>query len=214
MASFSGNRSKPLGGWAKRAFDIVACVCAIVVLLPLLLLVSLVIYFLDGGPVVIRHTRIGQGGERFGCCKFRTMVVNGDEVLRAHLSTNPDALEEWTLTRKLTNDPRVTQLGRILRKSSLDELPQLFNILVGEMSFVGPRPIVEEEIDRYGRAFDLYRKARPGLTGKWQISGRNDTAYSERIELDREYVVNWSFMRDLAIIVLTIPAVVRAKGVY
>jgi exopolysaccharide production protein ExoY len=204
----------PLGGRSKRVFDVMASIGALMLLAPLLLVLSALIYVLDGGPVVIRHTRIGRGGARFSCLKFRTMVVNGDEVLRQHLSSNPAALEEWTKTRKLTSDPRITPLGRTLRKTSLDELPQLFNILRGDMSFVGPRPIVEEEISRYGQAFDDYRRARPGLTGHWQVSGRNDTGYDERVALDKAYVSNWSFMRDINIIVMTIPAVIKAKGVY
>jgi len=172
------------------------------------------ILVLEGGPVVIRHQRIGRGGAKFGCLKFRSMVTNGDEVLRNHLNSNKTALEEWTATRKLEDDPRVTKLGRILRKTSLDELPQLFNIFVGEMSFVGPRPIVEEEIDKYGTAFGDYARARPGLTGRWQVSGRNLTTYPDRVQLDRDYIENWSFGRDLSIILMTVPAVIKARGVY
>ncbi|MDB5649552.1 MAG: sugar transferase [Hyphomicrobiales bacterium] len=204
----------PVGGRIKRVFDFCAGVCAVVLVAPLLLLLSLLILFMDGGPVLIRHMRVGRGGAKFSCYKFRSMVVNGDEVLRAHLASNPAALEEWTLTRKLALDPRVTQLGRILRKTSLDELPQLFNIIAGDMSFVGPRPIVEEEIYRYGSAFREYRRARPGLTGRWQVSGRNDTGYDQRVALDQDYVANWSFARDLVILMLTVPAVIKARGVY
>lgn len=204
----------PLGGRSKRAFDFVAGVAALILLAPLLILLSLLIYVLDGGPVMIRHTRIGSRGSKFGCFKFRSMVTNGDEVLRAHLAANPAALEEWSKTRKLSDDPRVTPLGRILRKTSLDELPQLFNIISGEMSFVGPRPIVEEEILRYGTAFQDYARARPGLTGHWQVSGRSDIAYDTRVALDQEYVANWSFGRDIAIILMTIPVVIKARGVY
>ncbi|MDB5543494.1 MAG: sugar transferase, partial [Hyphomicrobiales bacterium] len=193
VTSYAGAYDGPLGGRSKRAFDLVASAAAIVVLAPLLILVSLLIYVLEGGPVVIKHTRVGQGGAKFGCLKFRSMVTNGDEVLRAHLASDPSALQEWTMTRKLTNDPRITTIGRVLRKTSLDELPQLFNIFAGEMSFVGPRPIVEEEIQKYGHAYNAYRMARPGLTGCWQVSGRNDTGYDERVALDEQYVSNWSF---------------------
>jgi exopolysaccharide production protein ExoY len=214
VTSYAGAYDGPLGGRTKRVFDLVASAAAIVVLAPLLILISLLIYVLDGGPVVIRHTRIGRGASKFGCYKFRSMVINGDEVLRAHLAADQNALEEWTKTRKLTSDPRITTLGRVLRKTSLDELPQLFNIFAGDMSFVGPRPIVEEEIHKYGSAFCEYRRARPGLTGCWQVSGRNDTGYDERVALDQHYVSNWSFTRDLEIIVRTIPAVIKAKGVY
>lgn len=214
VTSFAGAYDCPLGGRTKRAFDFAAAVAAIVMLAPLLILITLLIYILTGGPAVIRHIRIGQGGTKFGCYKFRSMVVNGDEVLRAHLAADTNAREEWTKTRKLTADPRITTLGRILRKTSLDELPQLFNIVMGDMSFVGPRPIVEEEIHKYGSAFGEYRRARPGLTGCWQVSGRNDTSYDERVALDQHYVCNWSFARDLEIILRTIPAVIKAKGVY
>ncbi len=191
-----------------------AALCAIILLAPLLVLISALVFVLDGGPVMIRHTRIGRGGVKFGCLKYRTMVTNGDEVLRSHLASSPEALEEWTKTRKLVSDPRVTTLGRILRKTSLDELPQILNIFSGEMSFVGPRPIVEDEIYKYGAAFNEYRRARPGLTGRWQVSGRNDTGYDERVALDQHYVSNWSFTSDIEIILLTIPAVIKAKGVY
>jgi exopolysaccharide production protein ExoY len=204
----------PIGGRTKRVFDLCVSLFAVVLVAPLLILLSLLILFLDGGPVFIRHMRIGQGGSKFACFKFRSMVLNGDEVLRSYLASNPDALEEWTLTRKLTFDPRVTQLGRILRKTSLDELPQIFNIIMGDMSFVGPRPIVEEEIYRYGSAFREYSRARPGLTGRWQVSGRNDTGYDQRVALDQDYVTNWSFARDIVILMLTVPAVIKAKGVY
>ncbi|MDB5508231.1 MAG: sugar transferase [Hyphomicrobiales bacterium] len=214
-APLIGHESEPaIGGFAKRAFDLFASVAAAIVVAPLLILLSLLILATDGGPVTIRHQRIGKGGRKFGCFKFRSMVTNGDEVLKRHLAENPAALEEWTKNRKLAVDPRVTRLGRILRKTSLDELPQLFNIIAGDMSFVGPRPIVEDEIVRYGNAFTEYSRARPGLTGRWQISGRNDTGYDQRVALDREYVTNWSFTKDLAILVLTIPAVIKARGVY
>ncbi|MBX9739654.1 MAG: sugar transferase [Beijerinckiaceae bacterium] len=205
---------RAIGGSAKRAFDLVASVAAAIVVAPLLIMLSLLILVTNGGPVTIRHQRVGKGGRKFGCFKFRTMVTNGDEVLKRHLAENPAAMEEWTRNRKLVVDPRVTRLGRILRKTSLDELPQLFNIIAGDMSFVGPRPIVEDEIVRYGNAFAEYSRARPGLTGRWQISGRNDTGYDERVKLDREYVTNWSFSRDIVILVLTIPAVIKARGVY
>lgn len=213
-SSYAGASDNPRGGRIKRAFDILAASGAICLLAPLLVLIAALILIMDGGPVIIRHQRVGLGGRKFRCLKFRTMVTNGDEVLRDHLSQNKAALEEWTAMRKLEDDPRVTQLGRVLRKTSLDELPQIFNILVGEMSFVGPRPIVEEEIQKYGSAFYEYSCARPGLTGVWQVSGRNETVYSERVELDREYVKNWSFGRDMSIIILTVPAVIKARGVY
>lgn len=203
-----------LGGRRKRCLDILFSIISIIALTPIMLIISLLVLILDGGPAIIRHERIGLRGASFGCLKFRTMIKNGEDVLRAHLAENINAQKEWEKTRKLTNDPRVTRIGRILRKTSLDELPQIFNILIGDMSFVGPRPIVYEEIKRYGSAFLDYRQTRPGLTGAWQISGRNDIAYDVRIELDRSYISNWSLWLDLTIILKTIPAVIRAKGVY
>jgi exopolysaccharide production protein ExoY len=210
----AGAHELPLGGRTKRAFDVFAGGCALVLLSPLLVLIALLIMVTSGAPVLIRHQRVGRGGRMFACLKFRSMVVKADEVLRDHLSSHPEALEEWTATRKLVDDPRVTRLGRVLRKTSLDELPQLYNIIVGDMSFVGPRPIVDEEIMKYGDAFAVYQLARPGLTGHWQVSGRSDTGYAERVQLDLDYVANWSFGRDMFIILRTIPAVVKARGVY
>jgi exopolysaccharide production protein ExoY len=211
-ADFAAKRT--LGGRRKRSFDIVFSIISIIALTPIMLLISLLILIFDGGPAIIRHERIGRGGASFSCLKFRTMIKNGEDILRAHLEENTIAQKEWEQTRKLTNDPRVTKIGKILRKTSLDELPQIFNILVGEMSFVGPRPIVYEEIKRYGSAFLDYRQTRPGLTGAWQISGRSDVTYDVRIELDRSYISNWSLWLDMKIILKTIPAVIRAKGVY
>ena len=142
------------------------------------------------------------------------MVENGDEVLQRHLRDNPEALEEWTATRKLQNDPRVTRVGQILRKLSLDELPQILNIVRGEMSVVGPRPVVSEELDYYGPAAEFYLASRPGLTGLWQVSGRNDVSYAARVAFDTHYVQNWSLATDLAIIIKTVPAVVASRGSY
>jgi exopolysaccharide production protein ExoY len=142
------------------------------------------------------------------------MVPNAAEVLDRYLASNPEAAAEWQLARKLKTDPRITPLGSVLRKSSVDELPQLVNILKGHMSFVGPRPIVTEEIEKYGQFFASYEKARPGLTGPWQISGRNDVSYHERILLDHDYAQNWSFSKDIAILVKTIPAVLKSRGSY
>lgn len=205
---------RPLGGRTKRAFDLVGASLAILFLAPLLLIIAGLIYRHDGGPVIIKHKRLGRNGEKFDCLKFRTMVANADEVLRQHLAENPEAAHEWELNRKLCRDPRVTKLGLVLRKTSLDELPQLFNIAQGDMSFVGPRPIVEEEIKKYGPYWNDVCQARPGLTGAWQVNGRNDVSYDSRVALDRDYIANWSFSRDLVIIAMTIPAVIKARGVY
>jgi exopolysaccharide production protein ExoY len=168
----------------------------------------------DGGRVLFGHRRVGRNGEDFLCLKFRTMAENGEEVLAAHFARNPHCREEWLATRKLQDDPRITPVGSVLRKLSLDELPQLINILRGEMSFVGPRPVVEDELELYGPAVECYLKSRPGLTGLWQISGRNDVSYSARVAFDQHYVENWSFVFDLVIIVKTFPAVLSSRGSY
>lgn len=212
----AANRSaiQPVGGQAKRSFDIAAAVVAILLLLPLFCLVALAIKLMDRGPVLYRHRRIGRGGEAFDCLKFRTMVCDADQVLQRHLRADRQAAREWHEKQKLTDDPRVTPLGSVLRHTSLDELPQLINILKGEMSVVGPRPIVAAEIAKYGESIDHYFRARPGLTGAWQVSGRNDVDYRFRVRLDRHYVENWKFRRDLLIIVKTVGVVVTARGCY
>lgn len=198
----------------KRVLDVTLAVGALVLLSVLLAIVAAAIMLLDRGPVLIRHRRIGKDGVPFGCLKFRTMVVDADAVLVRHLATDPDAATEWKAMRKLRNDPRITPLGKILRETSLDELPQLVNVIRGEMSLVGPRPIVAEEMVRYGAAIADYKAVRPGLTGLWQCSGRNDVTYERRVMLDREYVRTWSIRRDLAIMLRTVPAVMSSRGVY
>lgn len=202
------------GGALKRSFDVTAALAAIVFFSPLLAMLALLVKFSDGGSVLYAHTRIGRGGRSFRCLKFRTMVKNGSDVLAAHLDENPAARAEWNATRKLQDDPRVTRVGAVLRKLSLDELPQIFNVLRGEMSFVGPRPVVQDELAMYGVAAECYLRARPGLTGLWQVSGRNDVSYEKRVDFDRYYVENWSFGFDLLIIVKTLPAVIMSRGSY
>jgi exopolysaccharide production protein ExoY len=204
----------PVGGICKRGFDVIAATAAIILLSPLLLMLAGLVKFSDGGPVFYGHRRIGRNGSPFRCLKFRTMVENGEAVLADFLARNPKSREEWLATRKLQNDPRVTRVGIVLRKLSLDELPQLFNILLGHMSFVGPRPVVEDELELYGQAADHYLRTRPGLTGLWQVSGRNDVSYGVRVAFDRHYVENWSFRADLKIILMTIPAVFSSRGSY
>ena len=206
--------AKVIGGAAKRVFDISGALAAIILLLPLFCLIALAIKLCDRGPVLYRHRRVGLNGTSFDCLKFRSMVVNGDEVLSRHLATNREAAREWAETRKLKRDPRITPLGAGIRKTSVDELPQLLNILKGEMSFVGPRPIVTAEVPKYGAAIDHYLRTRPGLTGPWQVSGRNNVDYHTRVALDRDYVEDWSFWRDLAIIVKTARVVVTTRGSY
>jgi exopolysaccharide production protein ExoY len=208
------SRRPALGGAPKRLFDIVVALLALGLLLPLFCVIALAIKVSDRGPVFYRHRRIGLNGSPFNCLKFRTMVLDADRVLQRHLAVNRDAAEQWRALQKLKDDPRITPLGAAMRKTSLDELPQLFNILKGEMSFVGPRPIVVAEMSRYGEYIDHYLRARPGLTGPWQVSGRNDVDYASRVALDRDYVETWSFWRDLAIIARTLRVVVTSRGCY
>jgi len=209
-----GNRSSAVGGGAKRGFDIVASATAILLLLPLCCLIAIAIKAWDGGPILYRHRRIGLNGTAFDCLKFRTMVANADQVLVRHLAADSVATREWQEDHKLKCDPRITLLGVSMRKTSIDELPQLFNILKGDMSFVGPRPIVTAEVPKYGDCIDHYLRARPGLTGPWQISGRNDVDYATRVALDRRYIEEWSFLRDLVIILKTVRVVATARGCY
>jgi exopolysaccharide production protein ExoY len=209
-----GSTTSVVGGLAKRWFDVTGALGAILMLLPRFCLIALAIKLWDRGPIFFRHRRVGLNGAGFDCLKFRSMVVNADDVLTRHLATNRDAAREWKETRKLKCDPRITPLGSSMRRTSIDELPQLFNILKGEMSFVGPRPIVTAEVPKYGSCIDHYLRARPGLTGPWQVSGRNDVDYATRVALDRQYVEAWSFQRDLTIIVKTARVVVTARGCY
>lgn len=206
--------SQPIGGISKRGIDIVIALTALVVFSPFFLMIAALVKFTDGGSVFYGHRRIGHNGQEFRCMKFRTMVQNGEKVLQDYLRNNPEAYEEWRTTRKLQNDPRVTAVGAVLRKLSLDELPQLFNIIKGEMSIVGPRPVVEDELEMYEASASYYLQTRPGLTGLWQVSGRNDVSYETRVAMDTMYVKNWSIARDLMIIVRTVPAVCMSRGSY
>ncbi len=199
---------------AKRVFDASVALVCLVLLAPLFALVALAIWSVDGGSPFYRHRRLGRDRRSFGCLKFRSMRVDGDAILARHLADNPAARAEWARTRKLKHDPRITPIGQLLRKSSLDELPQLINILRGDMSLVGPRPIVDAEVEKYGEAAPAYFAVRPGLTGAWQVSGRSDTTYAERVRLDRDYVASRSFAGDILIIMRTIPAVFLVKGSY
>lgn len=198
---------------SKKIFDFSLALLLILFLGPLLIIISMLIK-LDGGSVLFGHTRVGENGKLFRCWKFRSMVPNAADVLAQVLATDPEARAEWARDFKLRNDPRVTRVGRFLRKTSLDELPQLFNVLCGEMSLVGPRPIVSAEVDRYGAAFLDYVACRPGITGLWQVSGRNDVDYASRVALDRQYVRSWSFLSDMRILFKTPLVVVRRSGAY
>lgn len=204
----------PVGGRVKRIFDLILVLVAGPLLIPLFIALGLAIRLTSPGPVFFAHERVGFHGRTFRCFKFRTMVQNADEVLARHLEQNAAARREWAATQKLQNDPRVTQLGRLLRALSLDELPQLFNVIKGEMSLVGPRPVVRAELERYRGAIIYYVSARPGLTGLWQVSGRNDVSYNHRVRLDRTYVAGWTLMADIWILARTIPAVLAARGSY
>jgi Undecaprenyl-phosphate galactose phosphotransferase WbaP len=198
----------------KRMFDVLFALLLGLIVLPFGLLIAVAIRLESRGPVLFAHTRIGRRSRRFRLWKFRTMVSNAGEVLQAHLDQHPGYALEWRLAHKLRNDPRVTRVGRFLRKTSLDELPQLWNILRGEMSLVGPRPIVEEEIAKYGPSVALYSQVLPGLTGLWQVSGRNDTTYRERVELDSKYIRAWTAMVDLRVLLKTVRVVLRGHGAY
>ncbi|MDQ0444600.1 exopolysaccharide production protein ExoY [Methylobacterium persicinum] len=201
-----------IGMAAKRGIDIAVAGTAVVLLLPLLLLVAAAVWMGDGKSPIFRHARLGRDGRTFGCLKFRTMVVDSEKALAAHLASSAAARAEWAATHKLTDDPRVTALGRVLRKTSLDELPQLINVLRGEMSLVGPRPIVQAEVARYGAAFQTCFAVPPGVTGLWQVSGRSDTTYEQRVALDVDYATRWSLRRDIAILARTVPAVFAQRG--
>jgi lipopolysaccharide/colanic/teichoic acid biosynthesis glycosyltransferase len=197
-----------------RAIDIVLSLAAILFMAPAFLVIAGLILLDDRGPILFRHERIGLGGRRFKCLKFRTMAVDAELRLQALLASSPQALHDWEREHKLRDDPRITPIGVFLRKSSLDELPQFFNILRGDMSLVGPRPIVDAEIARYGKHFRHYCAVRPGLTGLWQVSGRNDVSYRERIVMDVAYVRSKCVTLDLEILVKTVPAVLLRRGSY
>lgn len=211
-------RSGKLPEFLPRAFgrtlDLALAFIALIVFAPVMLAVALAIAFERKGPVLFAHTRVGLAGRDFEVFKFRSMRVDGDAILAVHLASNPLAAREWELDHKLRDDPRVTALGRFLRKSSLDELPQLLNVLRGDMGIVGPRPIVKAEIERYGRCFKAYCSVRPGITGIWQVSGRNDVSYRRRVLMDALYARRKCMALDIKIILATVPAVLARKGSY
>jgi Undecaprenyl-phosphate galactose phosphotransferase WbaP len=199
----------------KRVFDITFALLLTTVALPFAALIAAAIWLESRrGPILFAHERIGRGNRRFRLWKFRTMVVNADEVLTRHLAENPEAAAEWQANHKLRTDPRVTRIGRLLRRTSLDELPQVWNVLRGDMSLAGPRPVTDAEMSHYGPAWPLYTLAMPGLTGLWQVSGRNDTTYRRRVELDSAYVRNWSLKLDFVLLLKTVRVVLRGKGAY
>jgi exopolysaccharide production protein ExoY len=205
---------RPIGLAVKRTADVVLALSGILLLSPFFILCYLATAAFSPGPVFFRHKRVGFNGKRFECLKFRTMAVDAQQRLRLHLEMDPAAAAEWIATRKLRNDPRVTAVGAMLRKSSLDELPQLFNVLKGDMSIVGPRPVTEEELGRYSDAINSYYACRPGITGLWQVSGRSTTTFRRRVVLDSYYAHHWSMVLDAKIIAATIPAVCFSDSAY
>lgn len=208
MASYPGAFS-----FWKKAMDRTGAAAGLLVLAPILLVIALMVKR-DGGPAFYGQQRIGQNGRRFRCWKFRSMVPDAGEVLQRLLATDASARAEWERDFKLKNDPRVTKIGAFLRKTSLDELPQLWNVLTGEMSLVGVRPVTEAELQNYGDKLADYYAMLPGMTGLWQVSGRNDVTYAERVEMDSSYVNNWSFRGDVGIIFKTIGVVLQKRGAY
>ncbi|MEI9915745.1 MAG: sugar transferase [Methylovirgula sp.] len=197
---------------AKRLFDVSVATTALILLGPLLLMLAFAVLCLEGRPIIYRHRRLTVERKAFDCLKFRSMVADAESKLQHHLSQNPVAASEWAESQKLSGDPRITRFGAFLRSSSLDELPQLINIIRGDMSLVGPRPIVADELTKYGDHADECLSVRPGLTGLWQVSGRSDCAYADRVRLDVDYVQNWSFSKDLVIFVKTFGVVLSRKG--
>lgn len=199
---------------AKFLLDRLITLFGGLLVLPLFVMIALLIRLDSPGPIFYGQTRIGQDGRPFKAWKFRSMVQDAERTLYNYLETHPELRESWEKDQKLRNDPRVTRVGRFLRRTSLDELPQLWNILRGEMSLVGPRPVIEEEIQRYGDKYTLYTKVTPGLTGLWQVSGRNNLSYDERVNLDAYYVRNWSVWLDLYILMRTLWVVLSGEGAF
>ena len=202
------------GDTRKRAVDIVLAALALIFLLPAMTLIAIILFLQDGRPIFFSHYRIGRHGLEFLCLKFRTMKRDAEQRLADLLQNCETARQEWEATQKLKNDPRITTFGSFLRHSSLDELPQLINVLRGEMSLVGPRPIVSAEIPHYAEAYIYYAAVKPGVTGLWQINGRSDTSYSERVRLDVQYAKTGTLRTDLIILLKTVAVVLLGRGSY
>lgn len=209
---FSEHVAPTRGGRWTRLFDQFCAFWLLVLLAPVFAIVAWFIWRADGAPVFFGHYRIGRDGRLFKCFKFRSMYRESDRMLKQLLERDAAAREEWARDHKLTNDPRITPIGHFLRRTSLDELPQLFNVLRGEMSLVGPRPITVAELPRYGAVRWHYLSTRPGMTGLWQVSGRNDVTYEERVEMDRHYVESDSWLMRLRILWRTVSVVLRGSG--
>ncbi len=198
----------------KRGLDLLLAFLCLPVLLPLIAIIALSIRLTSPGPIFFSHRRIRGHGRFFSMWKFRTMCVNSAEVLENYLAANPEARAEWKKDHKLKQDPRVTSVGEFLRRTSLDELPQIWNVLTGSMSLVGPRPIVAAEVEKYGEFFADYCLVKPGVTGLWQVSGRSRISYAERVQLDRQYARNWCLGGDIRILTRTLSSVVNQDGAY
>lgn len=205
----------PVGGLLKRSFDLILTILSLLSALLLMLGIVVLIRLLSKGPAFYVHHRVGFNGKVFPCLKFRTMVVDADERLRHLLSTNSEARREFEITQKLKDDPRIIPgIGHFLRRTSLDELPQLVNVLLGHMSLVGPRPVTEGELRKYKGAAREYISSRPGITGLWQISGRSDITFENRVKIDQSYIRGWSLLLDLRIILSTFAVVLLRRGAY
>jgi undecaprenyl-phosphate galactose phosphotransferase len=208
-----GGLAAPFAQTLKRSVDIFASLTGLALALPLGAMAAAAIRR-DGGPVFYSQTRIGKNGSDIRVWKFRSMAIDSAERLAKLLDSDPEARASWECDRKLKDDPRITPVGRFLRKSAIDEIPQLWNVLKGDMSLVGPRPVMSDEIERYGDAARFYLDVRPGLTGLWQVSGRNDVSYARRVELDAWYVRNWSLWIDTVVVLKTFPALLLRRGAY
>lgn len=212
--SFTNYLTKSSSLALKRFIDILVCICVAPAVIPITAAIALAIKITDSGPIFYGHKRVGKNHADLKCWKFRSMCIDADKKLAEILASDPVRAAEWEKDRKFTDDPRVTKIGKFLRKTSLDEIPQLWNILTGEMSLIGPRPVTEPELKKYGNYADYILSVKPGLSGMWQISGRSDTGYEERISLDTYYIQNWSIWLDIWILIKTIGVVIRGKGAY
>jgi Undecaprenyl-phosphate galactose phosphotransferase WbaP len=202
----------PVPRFIKRTMDLAIAGTLTILISPLLLLIAAGVWISSPGNVLYSQIRVGKGGRPFRIWKFRSMVMHADRRLAEYLENNPEMRAEWRRKQKLKNDPRITTFGKLLRKTSLDELPQLWNVLNGDMSLVGPRPILESQMEQFAEALPFYTRVRPGITGIWQISGRNKTTFDERVHLDAEYARIWSPWLDMYILVRTLAVVVRCEG--
>ena len=216
LLKINNNLRSKLNQAIKRTFDLVLCIMALPVFIPICLIIGILIKLDSKGPVFFVHRRVGKGGKEIKILKFRTMYVDAEKRLKQILETDPEAKKEWEKYFKLKNDPRITKIGKFLRETSLDELPQILNVLKGDMSLVGPRPVVKEELEKYykNEAKEFYYLVKPGITGLWQVSGRSNTDYDFRVKLDAWYVLNWSLWLDIVILFKTVKVVLKKEGAY